>query len=217
MQVLVPLVEENVSSRSAYDGTHLLLRLAVEDRDPAGVRHWTEVLESQEANPERQAALTAALDARVRLWWDRPTAADAGIKSQSFAPEGAAVACLARWRLGRSGPDDVELMRAAIALWPDAEGEGRAALAAAQLGQGQPDDALATLDGLVAALEAPAREDFAAYQVLHLARALRACALVAVGRLPEARAEAEALLTSASPGLLPSNLAHEVLERTGLL
>jgi len=212
---LLPFTESGRSPRAWHDMSQLLLRLAAEEHDPAAARRWTEMLVMQETTPDRQAALAAALDARVRLWWGQPTAADCEVRSQTYAPEGDAVAGLARWRLGRGRPDDVERMQAAIADWPDAEREGRTALAAAQLAGGSAEEAKTTLDRLVDDLEVPAREDFAAHQLLHLARALRAQALLAAGRGPEARSEAETLLASPIPGLLPSNLTHEVLEGTG--
>jgi hypothetical protein len=142
---------------------------------------------------------------------DRLGAPDTEVRSTLYAPDGDAIAVLARWRLGRTRPGDVRAMEGFVAGVTDAEVDGRLALAAAQLGTGRPSEAARACWELCRRLEPEARASFERRQQLQLARAFEAAALLAAGRGEEARARASSLLATTRPGLLPANLAREVL------
>ncbi len=193
-----------------YDAMLLMVRLAIESRDRRSVKTVAaRMLDFGPKGPKTRIA--AALNARAHLWWDELSEADCRVGSVFCEPAGEALACLARWRLGRTQPRDVELMKAAIDEHPDAEFEGRIALAAAQLGAGRPDDALATLDPTIDVLAGDSLDDFSNHQLLDLARALHCTALHAAGKRQAAKVEARNMLRTLTPGLLPAKLAHEVL------
>ena len=103
-------------------------------------------------------------------------------------------------------------MRSFVANVPDAAPDGTLALASAQLANGSVVEAIATLDRLVFTIALDAREDFAVRQILDLAQALRAGALLAAGRPADARAAAAELVPRLRPGLLPEILCREVLD-----
>ncbi len=195
-----------------YDFAHLLLRLGVCLRDESMVNSAVARM-SDWANlraPDR-VGLTAALWARADLWWDRVGASDCAATSYAFAPAGSALACLARWRLGRTRPGDAEAMEAFVKDNPDAVWEGRMAQAAALLGRGDAGGALTLLGQLDNAMRIPARDDLAALQLRNLVRALHTVALEQAGREEAAVREARGLEGELRPGLLPSILVREVL------
>jgi hypothetical protein len=198
--------------RASYDSIHLLLRIAIEQRDEPAVRlllgklNWWGSLDRRD-----QLGLAAALWARAHLWWDRVDEGDFSVRSFSFAPDGEALACLARWRLGRTAADDLRAMDQAMDENPDAAWEGRLAQAAAQLGLGLHKDALGTLASLLASLETVSRDDFMNRQVLDLARGLYVKALWQAGSQAQAMSEARAIRPMLRDGLLPAILVDEVL------
>lgn len=155
---------------------------------------------------------SVALWARARLWWDESIEPDTEVRSSVFAPAGDALACLVRWRLGRTAPDDPELMEKSLELNPDAAAEIRLARGAALLGLGRAGEALGVVEQVVRDLELPARDDFAAYQVEQLAEAIRLKALAASGKREAAKAEARRMLPTLTAGLLPARLLQEVIE-----
>lgn len=210
---VLELVDTGTSSRSHYDGLTLLLQIATALGDRETVAAATNlVAPSSELLPEHRLR-RKLFAAQARLWWDESFAADCDLQSTPLAAEGEAVGCLARWRLGRSEPADVERMVRFIELNPDGAGLGRVALAAAQLGRPDPRAALTVLDTAMVALESTATYDFGDHQSLALARALRAVALEAAGERDRAAALAEELARDQPSDLLPGILAREVLAR----
>jgi hypothetical protein len=204
------LSEARRTPRGSYDAPHLLVRVATEMGDEASALAATQSIGTVTSLKARTLVI-GALSAMIRLWSDKATAADAAATSALFAPEGGAVACLARWRRGVVQTSDVEAMRLLITHEPEATAMARAALGAVLLGTGKPSEAADELDRLTATLLIEARTDFAVRQVLDLVQALRAKALLAAGRPADARAAASELLTRLTPGLLPAILCHEVL------
>ncbi len=206
------LLDKPITSRGTYDGNHLLMRVAIELRDPELLRRaLVRVGIWRDTGPDAASQLTTALWARAHLWWDDPTEADFSAASMSYAPEGEAIACLARWRRARTSRGDPEAMRRFIAVSADAVWEGHLALAAAQLGLDRAAEAQATLESLINALEPDSRDDFMNRQILDLAEAMHAKAELAGGSVGRARSEAERLRGSLRPGLLPRILVDEVL------
>ncbi|HUK13169.1 MAG TPA: serine/threonine-protein kinase [Thermoanaerobaculaceae bacterium] len=206
------LLGNPVTSRGAYDGDHLLMRLAIELRDRALLRRALVRIGSwRGVSPELATQLTAALWARAHVWWDELVEADFTVHSLDYTPAGDAIACIARWRSGRTLPGDPERMRQAAEANPDAAWESALALGAAEMGVGRPAEAQATLTRLINALEPESRDDFMNFHVLCLARALHAKALLAAGDVERARSEAQALRPALRPGLLPRILVEEVL------
>jgi len=209
-------VDTPVTPRAAYDSIHLLLRLAIEQRDEQAVRlllgklNWWGTLDRRD-----QLGLSATLWSRAHVWWDRIDEGDFSVRSFSFAPDGEALACLSRWRLGRTAADDPEAMERAIEENPDAAWEGRLAQAAAYLGLGRDVEALGTVGALIASLETVSRDDFMNRQVLDLARGLYVKALWQSGNRAQAVSEARAVRPMLRDGLLPAILVDEVLAGTG--
>jgi len=198
-----------------YDAGHLVLRLAIERRDRAGRERLSSTFLTRGITDwQGSAAFFAALRARADLWWDELAPADTRVSSVAYEPAGDALAALARWRLGESAAGDVAAMERFAANQPDAVYEGRLALAAALLGAGQPERALESLEQLAAGLELAARDDFSNLQLLRLARAMHARALLAAGSRDDAREEAAELARALDPSLLPGILVAEVLRDT---
>lgn len=154
------------------------------------------------------------IEARARLWWDQASEADTSLASDDLVPEGEAVACLARWRLGRTRADDPEVMVDAAHRSPDAEIEATIARAASLLALGRPAEALDLAEGLEQPYGTEARWDFRKHQLVGLARALRCQVLARLGRLSDAREAALSLRPTLRPGLLPRVLVDEVLKRS---
>jgi hypothetical protein len=195
-----------VTPAGNYHAPQLLVRVATEMHDPGLLR---DALEGQ-ATGRGTAALGVAA-ARARLWWDEVQAADTTLHAFDTAPDGEAIACLARWRLGRSLPADLDAMAASERRNPDARFEAKLARAAVLLANDRGADAVSELEALVLLVRPEAGSKLHRRQVLDLARALQAKALLAAGRRAEAAAKARGLVRTLRPGLLPAILAAEVL------
>lgn len=208
------VVESGRSPRADFDAPRLLLDLAVEARDGAELERviaaWVRFVPVASRDHE---GVIPVFQARAHLWWDQATAADGRVSSWPVADEGEAVACLARWRLGQNTAADSAAMEHYIRGGSEGAPLGRAALAAVQLATGASTEALHLLDRLVLELQRDATWDLRARQYQDLARALRAHALAAAGRPEQARAEAERLLATRRPDLLPAILARELLDQ----
>lgn len=206
-----PVLSHPKTPRGAYDVPQLGLRLGIARHDRAAVEMCIIRLVNLEQKQTKPAGVIEAFMARAHLWWDEIGPADLEADSYNYAPAGAAIACLCRWRAGRSRPADVALMQRFVVSNPDALYEGRVALAAAELAAHHPERALSVLDREIAVLRLLARDDFFDHQLLQLARGVRVNALLAARRTKRAREAAKNLLATATPGLLPARLAREVL------
>jgi hypothetical protein len=149
--------------------------------------------------------------ARAHLWWDEVTEADGEARPLAIVPGTEAVASLARWRMGRTRPDDVEKLGTLARTHPEAREEALLAEAAALLSLDRPAEALVAIGRLIDRVERRAAEEFDARQTLDLARALRTKALLFSGDAASAREEAVRLRPALRPGLLPRILVDEVL------
>jgi hypothetical protein len=208
------LVTAGGSSRASYDVTLLLVRLLAETKDRERLRDLApRVLPGALAGGERER-LVGVVNLRAHLLLDELGPEDLSAESSAYLPEGEALACLARWRTGRSAPGDAEAMERGARENPDAATEFRLARAAALLGAGRALEALEAATGLVNVLQEDARVDFASRQTLDFAEALRVKALAEAGQAGRAREEAGRLRGRLRPGLLPRALVDEVL-RTG--
>ncbi len=211
VSVLEPAVTAPVTQRAKFDGRLLLFRLAVELDD----RSLADRCLFHYGTGGRRAAwnegTTAAILARAHLWWDEVTETDCRVRSWPYEPAGEALACLARWRLGRTASEDPGLMREGDKLNPEALHEFRIGAAAAHLGLGRPGEALLILERIDPGLRSASADDFEIHQLLDLARALHARALLAAGHPEKARAEARTLLQALTPGRLPARVVEEVL------
>ena len=122
----------NQSSRSQFEAPRLLLDLWIqvhdEHRFAQTLADWRGMWDQQD--------LSASLWAKAHLWWDEVTPADATVQSWPYFEEGAAIACLARWRLGEASNADVEAMTRYVKGGEDGRRCARVALAAALLGTG---------------------------------------------------------------------------------
>jgi hypothetical protein len=187
---------------------HLLIRIAVESRD---ARLLEAAVRSIQVN---KGGASPIVMARARLWWDQVETSDCELPSIDVVPDGEAVACLARWRLGATAAADPDGMTESADRNPDASFECQAARAAALLAQDRPEEALEVVRGLMRGLEDRVRVDFRAHQVEDLARAIRVKALYAGGHNNQAIEEAKLLRGLLKPGLLPAILVEEVLRDT---
>ncbi len=200
----------NANSPSGFfRAPQLLLRLAIERRDPALFRRTLPL-----SMRGQEASVIAAVEGRAHLWWDRLDDGDCRVRSFDLVPDGEAVACLARWRLGRSRPEDAALMQGALRRNPDAEAELLVARAMALVASGKAPEAVSELERAEAALSLRGRNnwDFLWEQVDQLAHACRAKALLAAGRRDEALRLAHRLAPVLRPGLLPAILVNEVVQ-----
>ncbi len=202
-------VAESRSARARFDMPVLLTRLAIKHHSPAKLQRWLSAIPVYTPR-ERREGVTSTVWARTHLWWDELAEPDTRMRSWAYAPAGEAIACLARWRLGRTAADDPERMRETIVRNPDARYEARIALGASLLALGRAGDALTVLQATANALEPLARDDFGFHQLHQLARSLELRALAASGQEKRAAAAAAALLPELTPGLLPANIAAEV-------
>ena len=212
--LLGDLIAARKTSRSQYDAPQLLLKIGIERRDHAQVQDTISrfSLWRPDANPTVDTTgVSLALVARAHVWWDEPTDSDAAARSWSYVPDGAMMAALARWRLGRATERDLEGVREAIAANPDARWEGEVALAAIELSLGRRSDAVKRAGAVIAALEPAARDDFTNKQVLDLARALFIRALADSGQSAEALRQTRRLRSTLGDGLLPAILVDEAL------
>jgi tetratricopeptide (TPR) repeat protein len=207
---LLPPMTRPRTPRAGYDIPHLALRVAIERRDRAGHAAVASLFTARH-RAISPVVLNDTLTARARLWWDELEPTDARVQAFDHVPGGEAVACLARWRLGKTAGDDPERMAAAAERDLEAAHEHQVARGAALLGLGRPVDALEALNAAVVQLQHEARVEFAHRQNLQLARALRAVALEAAGSDDAARQEGRALAPELTPGLLPARLVGEVL------
>jgi hypothetical protein len=194
-----------------FDALQLLLRLCIEEHDPKGFAEAVVDASSWEQDSSSANGMTAAVWARTHLWWDEVQDSDTQTISFALVPEGAAQACLARWRLGKVAEGDPEAMARGAQVNPDAVSEFDLAHAAALLGLGKARQAATELGGLIARLEPVARDDFANRQVLDLAKSVHVKALLAAGDRRLAFAEARSLRPTLRPGLLPRILVDEVI------
>ncbi|MGV8041262.1 MAG: tetratricopeptide repeat protein [Thermoanaerobaculaceae bacterium] len=205
------LAEKPLTQRASYDAPMLILRLGIARHDEALVTRAIDLLRGRHATDTWQPRLAPSLWADARLWWDRARTSDSMVTSSPYAPDGDAVACLVRWRLGMTRQDDAAAMARLVDDSPDAAPAGRLALAAAQIATSRLPEALATLDRVILDLAPAARVDFASYQFQGLARAMEAKARLLSGEKAAAKALARALLPQFDRGLLPSVLCREVL------
>jgi tRNA A-37 threonylcarbamoyl transferase component Bud32 len=201
-------------TRRRYDAQHLILRLAIELRDRTMHDNLWRTFARRITGETTPAAFGSALRARAMLWWDELSAADTRVRSVAYEPAGDALAVLARWRLGQADPGDTAAMELFVKTQDDAVFDGRLALSAAQLGAARPTLALETLEQLTVDLEIASRDDFSNLQLLRLARAMHARALLDAGFTDQARQEAATLAATLDPSLLPGILVAEVLRET---
>jgi len=212
--LLGDIIAARKTSRSQYDAPHLLLRVGIERRNSAQVRNaiarfsfWR-----PDADPTVDTTgVSLALAARAHVWWDEATGSDAAARSWSYAPDGAMMAALARWRLGRATTQDLGAVREAIATNPEARWEGELALAAIELSLGRTGEAVTGAGAAISALEPLARDDFMNKQLLDLARALFVRALADSGQRDEALRQARRIRPGLRHGLLPAILVDEAL------
>ncbi len=207
------MVDDPWGERAAYDGVQLLIRVAVERHDADLLRKaMLRATQWQGVTSEELTSANATFAARAHLWWDEVGEADCTVRSWNYTPEGDALACLARWRRGRTQPGDAAAMERSVVDNPDAAWEGQVALAAAQLGNGKPREAAAALERTIGSLEQLSRDDFLNRQVLDLARGLHVKALFAAGDKARALTEARKVRPTLRNGLLPAILVDEVLD-----
>lgn len=199
-------------NRDWCDGHLLRVRARIELGDREGFRRAVRDFVGPDVTGS--AMWGDAHQARAHLWWDEVTEADGRARPLAIVPGTEAVASLARWRMGRTRPDDVEKMQALARTHPEAREEALLAEAAALLSLERPVEALVAIDRLVDRAERRSAEEFDARQTLDLARALRTKALLASGEVERAREEAVVIRTALRPGLLPRKLVDEVLEGT---
>ena len=197
---------DGVTPAGHFRTTQLMTRVAIERRDRAALENaiadWPAV---------EPAGAQAELRARADLWWDDLHDEDCEVRSFDTAPDGEAVACLARWRLGKTRPTDPDAMADAAKRNPDAAMECDLARAMVLLALGRTSAAVQATLSVVTYLKPRCAYDFMLYQLLELARACNAKTLLAAGRRDEAIREAELLHASLRPGLLPAILVGEVL------
>ena len=211
MQWCRRLIAERHTSKGGYDAVHLLLRLAIALHDEELALYCVDRLVTRLEAPDENRAMATSMWARCRLWWDQTSAEDTTASSREFTPAGDALACLARWRLGLTRLDDPAAMAAFADANPDAEGEGRLAQAAALLALDRPAEAVEVLEAMIVVLAPASRDDFLNRQLLELARALHATALLAAGERNRAIGIGHQLVPELDPELLPGRLVHEVL------
>jgi len=203
--VLMELSARDLRSR-LFDTARSLLVVGIEGHDSDAVDSAIRWLVHPTASTPRNPDLESALRVRVDLWWNQIADADLRVRSSSFAPEGAALACLARWRRGLAVPEDLVEMANLQRQWPDARTEAQLASAAVLLGLGRDKEAGHLLDEIVDSLAWSARLQFDQKQLLDLALSMRAEATRHTGGVAMNRDDCLHLRTF-SPGLLPSVVA----------
>ncbi len=185
----------------------VLARIAIETRD----ERLLKAQELQLSNMNYSSSVIEILDARARLWWNESIQADTRLGSYDLAPEGEAIACLARWRLHEIQPGDVAAMTDSLRRNPDAAGECLIARAMARLSLGHPNEAVSDCLEAERRLSERAPCEFWSYQTMQLAQACHATALLAAGRTQDAAALAKEILPRLHRGLLPYLLVQQVL------
>jgi len=206
---LTPMVERPSSQRGAFDGTILMIRIAMETKNSTLIEQSLRRFQFKRVDRIADALLT-----RVHLWWDEIGEVDCRRAPHPYEPGENALACLARWRLGRTRATDPEMMHRGAENNPDAVYEYSLAEGAALLGLGRSVEALALLESRILDLRIEAADDFSMHQLLDFALALHARGQLDAGHSQKAREEARILLKTLRPGLLPAILVEEVLKDT---
>lgn len=209
-ELLAELTRQTPSFRGQYDAYHFLLRIHTELRQNTPLAATVSSFERRTAgfiSPSQQGCYHA----RAHLWWDQITEADTAVRSWAYFPEGDAIAVLARWRLGRTNPDDLVLLESSLRDSPDAALEIALARCAVLLGLGRSRESLGEITRTVETWEVRSRDDFMIRQTLELARALQVQALVATGQLDRAQQTGRSLRKLLRKGLLPAVLVDEAL------
>lgn len=209
--VLRTTIARSSTPAGTFRAPQLLAHIAIEEKDEQLLAEVLATRGDLASLPSRRRAI----EARARLWWDQPSPVDLDLEADDLAPEGEAVACLARWRLGQTQPNDPAAMIEAADSNPDARMEAAIARAASLLALQQPSDALDVIEDLNQPWAAEARWDFRKLQLARLAWALRCRALLQLGRHAAARNAALRLQPTLKPGLLPRIIVDEVLRDTG--
>ena len=208
------LMDQGQSRRAGFDAPQLMLRVAIEKRDAELFGGAVSFLTSLFRDAPERLDIRNAMLAGARLWWDESSDADTRVRSTDYAEDGDAVACLVRWRRGTGRGSDPEAMSIYIENNPDTAGIGRAALAAALVGNGRTAEAIEECDTVIAMLGEWSKDDFREHQNLQLVRAIRAVAILESGDRDLARREALRLSEEFNPDLLPGILVAEVLVET---
>jgi tRNA A-37 threonylcarbamoyl transferase component Bud32 len=208
---LMNVIDTGVKPRSRFDAPLLLLQVATRLRNPDDVTASIQFLSARGYAKPVQQGLRRSLAARARLWWDESTETDCDVHLVDLDADGDAIACLARWRLGRIGAVEVELMRRSIEMNPDSVKLGSVALAAALISNRRAGEAVEELDRIIPVLARSARWDFIDAEILDLARAVRVVALNAAGNTDSAEAEARSFGPKLDPNLLTGILVDEVV------
>ncbi|MGA9750811.1 MAG: serine/threonine-protein kinase [Acidobacteriota bacterium] len=201
---------DNQTPAGSWLCVKVLGRIAIETHDDALLQK----VDLQLSNIGYTSSVGEVLSARARLWWNESIQADTHLGSYDLAPEGEAIACLARWRLHEIEPGDVAAMTDSLRRNPDAAGECLIARAMARLSLGHPNAAVSDCLEAERRLSERAPCEFWAYQTMQLAQACHATALLAAGRTQDAAALARDVLPRLHPGLLPYLLVQRVLAST---
>ena len=210
---LLHVIDTGVKPRSRFDAPLLMLQVATKLHNQDEVSSSIQFLSARGYAKPVQQGFRRSLAARARLWWDESTEADCDVRLVDLDADGDAVACLARWRLGQIGANDVELMRRSIEMNPDSVKLGSVALAAALISNRRAGEAVEKLDRIIPVLARSARWDFIDAEILDLARAVRVVALDAAGNTDRAEAEARSFGLKLDPNLLPGILVDEVVNQ----
>jgi tetratricopeptide (TPR) repeat protein len=208
------LINDPKSRRAGFDAPHLMLRIAIEDRDLELLDSSVSYLTGGFRDSPGRYEVRTTLWAGARLWWDEGAEANSRVRSMDYCEDGDAVACLIRWRRDDSRLGDPDAMRAFVENNPDAAGIGHAALAAALLGNGNLAEAIEECETAVTVLGDWSKDDFREHQNLQLVMAIRTVALLESGDRELARKEALRLAEELRPDLLPGILVGEVISAT---
>ncbi len=212
--LLRDLLSNGRNPRSNYDAVHLLIRVAIESHDDSLM--WFACARAGTWKPESQvgsmtAKVSLALTARAHVWWNEVTATDCEVRSWVYAPDGDAMAALARWRLGRAAAGDLDTLKSSLAANPEAASEVECALGAVEIALGRSSDAVSRLGSVIATLEPSSHDDFMDRQLLDFAHALFVRALSDSGHRAEALRQAKEFRPTLRDGLLPAIVVDEAL------
>jgi len=183
----------------------LLIRVALEQHDPVLLQTAIDSM-GVDKSPS-----TGPVVARAHLWWDQVDIRDCTLESRDVTPDAEAIACLARWRLGRITEADLVAMDRSLQENPDAAYDIRLARAAVLLALGRSSEALDVSSHLMAELKTRACSDFSILQTLNLTAAVRLKALARLGRRDAVLEGAGQLQPSLRPGLLPLIIVNEAV------